>query len=338
MKVVFQSYNTCCQNKSGGVNNRVHKLKDLLEQSGIEVDYFNQFTSNLQDYDVLHVFMIDHENYGLIKYAKANGIKVVISSIISLGTGKKVDFNRVLLSRIPLWTDWKMMIQSARLADCIIAETEEEKYFLIKHYNVDADKIRIIPNGVDRIENPGEQIFSYLGSKKKFVLQVGRFDNNKNQLNVIRAMKDTDIDIVFIGGPDHTSGKAYYEECIEEATGKNNIHFLGWQKQNSEILRSAYCHADTLILPSFNETFGLVLLEAGMAGAKLAISNTLPILEYDVFKECNTFNPKDSNEIRNVLIKTLNAPKDNRFREKLEKTFSWNSVIDEHIEIYHSLS
>ena len=54
MKVLFQAYNTCCQTESGGVQVRVRKIKQLLENRGIYVDFFSPFSTKIKDYDVLH--------------------------------------------------------------------------------------------------------------------------------------------------------------------------------------------------------------------------------------------------------------------------------------------
>lgn len=40
-----------------------------------------------------------------------------------------------------------------------------------------------------------EIIYKVMGKKCDYVLVVGRFDKNKNQLNVVRAFKNTDMDL-----------------------------------------------------------------------------------------------------------------------------------------------
>ena len=155
-----------------------------------------------------------------------------------------------------------------------------------------------------------------------------------NQI-VIKAMKNTNIDIVFIGGPDHNN-ESYYKECIKLAEDCDNIHFLGWQT-DKKLIASAYGNADTFVLPSFHETFGLVLLEAGVSGAKLAISNTLPILEFDSFNTYNTFDPNSSEKIREAIMKTYNSEKDTVLKDKILQQFSWTNVIKLHLDLYSQL-
>lgn len=335
MRVVLQGYNTCCQNKAGGVRERIKKIYTLLNNELENVELFNTFSTELQQGDILHVFRLDSENTGLIECAKQRGAKVVISTIINLEDGWKIDFYRRIINKFPIMTTYKLMFKSLRLADSVIVETFAEKTYIQKHYRIPASKINVIPNGIDPIAEYGEEIYELIGGKKKYVLQVGRFDNNKNQLNVIKAMKNTNIDIVFIGGPDHNN-ESYYKECIKLAEDCDNIHFLGWQT-DKKLIASAYGNADTFVLPSFHETFGLVLLEAGVSGAKLAISNTLPILEFDSFNACNTFDPNNGEKIREAIIKTYKSEKDTVLKDKILQQFSWTNVIKLHLDLYSQL-
>ena len=81
MKILIDSYSTCTQNKSGGVQVRINKIVELLKEKNIKVDFFNKFSTKVNEYDILHIFMLNMENYSLIKYAKSQGVKVVISTI-----------------------------------------------------------------------------------------------------------------------------------------------------------------------------------------------------------------------------------------------------------------
>ena len=169
-----------------------------------------------------------------------------------------------------------------------------------------------------------------------YALVVARFDQNKNQLNVIRAMRDTDNTIVFVGGPDPSS-EEYYQYCLEEAKDSKNIVFLGWLDSEDSLLKSAYGNAKVIVCPSYNETFGLSIIEGIMAGAIPAISNTLPLCEYDAFKNCFRFNPNDVSEIKETIVEALNSYIDDRYIKNVQKQFSWDSVARKHIEVYRKI-
>ena len=336
MNILIKSYNTCCQNKNGGVQSRLRSIANKLKNKGENVELFNEFTTDINQFDIIHFFKLEPENYALLKCAKSNGLKVVISSVIGLSdsNGKKLRLFQKIRRIMPFATTMEQSVNSLELADLIIAETEAEKLFIVRNYNIRSDKIVIIPNGVDYVDYKGKEIFKAIGGEKRYILQVGRFDKNKNQLNVINAMKETGIDIVFIGGKDHSEKDNYYQRCIDAAGGASNIHFLGWLDANSDLMKSAYANADTLILPSYQETFGMVAIEGGVAGAKLALSNTLPILGYSIFDECATFHPGNIGDIKKTLIETFRKDKSYDFTTRFRQAFSWNSIIDEHMKYY----
>lgn len=165
---------------------------------------------------------------------------------------------------------------------------------------------------------------------------VGRVDENKNVLNVIKALKGTGIDLVIVGGG-YFEESAYYKKCIAEAKGNEHIHFLGWIDNKDDLLKSAYVNAKVFVLASFHETFGMVALEAGVAGCNIAMSKSLPIHDFHVFDDCWLFDPSNTSDIRSKIISAFNAPLTNALHEKVINTFSWNRIVNEHIKIYKEL-
>lgn len=304
----------------------------MLEQKGVYVELFNPFESDVTTCDVLHVFGLNVENWGLIQCAKKQSKKVVMSAVVPTTEKVKLSLYK-WLHLLPIYTTYSIRYESLQMTDVVIVETKAEADYLHRYYSVPYRKMEIVPNGMDNMVYQGEDIFEALGKHCEYILQVGRFDENKNQLRVIKALKGTAVDVVFIGGANH-SEQSYYQKCEYEAKGYDNIHLLGWQLKDSPILRSAFANAKLVILPSHYETFGLVLLEGGMAGADLALSKTLPILCYSSFNRCATFDPDNVKEIREVLIDAFQRPKDATLRGRLVKEFNWDVIIDQHIKIY----
>ena len=335
MKVILQGYNTCCQNKSGGINNRIRSFKEHLISKGVDVELFNPFVTKLDEADIIHFFMPGYENYSLIEYASRINKKIVISTVISTTVDLKKRLYKYI-GLLPIATTQKLLKQSLELADVLVAESNSESSFIRDFYGLKGKRIEILPNGINRIDHEGREIYNYISEGKKYILQVGRFDENKNQLNVIKALKGANIDVVFIGGPDPLY-MDYYNECIKQAEGCPSFHFLGWLDSDSDLLKSAYANAEVLVLPSYRETFGLVALEAGSAGAKLAFSETLPILEYDVFKDAPRFNPSDITDISDTLKKTFKEENTYDLQHKILDYFSWNVIINRMISIYDSI-
>lgn len=333
MRVLFHAYNCCCQNESGGVQVRIRRLQKLLSSKGVQVALFNPYETKVRDYDVLHIFMLTLENQSLVDLAKKLGLKTVLSSIVTIEAGRSIDFYRRLPRQFT--TAIKMRYNQLQRFDSIIAETPLEAEFLNKHYKVPMSKMRIIPNGVDELGEGGDEIFELIGGYKKYALVVGRFDDNKNQLNVINALNGANYDVVFIGGSNVSETSIYYEKCKKAANNNPRMHFLGWLPANSTVLNSAYRNAHAVLLPSHHETFGLVATEGAMSGAHVCLSNTLAINGFGVFKKEHTFNPDNTGDIRRVVDLVMSAPKDDSLKNKAMEVFSWDKIAQQHIDIYN---
>lgn len=337
MKVVIAGYNTCCMNPIGGVQIRIKKIYELLsKRNDVDVEYFRPMETNFNGVDILHLFKLEPEYYKLVRKAKNKGIKVVLSTIIPLEKGCKIDIYRHFVNRLPVLTVYKMSFKILSCVDTLIVETQEEMRFIVRHYGIDKSKIVIIPNGIDTNLYKGRDIYDYIGGGKEYVLNVGRFDENKNQINVIKALKGAGIDVVFIGGAE-IGDSSYFYKCKNIVDGDGHFHFLGWIDNNSNLLNSAYANAKVFVFPSYKETFGLALLEAAINGCNIAMSKTLPILDFHTFDGAYLFNPKNENDIREKIRAAFNSDKNEKIKNRVIEMFSWNSILEKHMMLYHSL-
>ena len=339
MKVLFHAYNTFCQTESGGVQVRVRKIKSLLESKGIQVDFFNPSETNLRDYDVLHVFSLQIETLDLIHCAKSLGLRVVLSAIVNIDKGRSIRNSLLfspILRRLNISTVESQKAWLLSFCDYIIVETPAEGRFISKYYKVSDKKIKVIPNGANKMERAGDEIYDLIGNRIPYALVVGRIDSNKNQLNLIKAFLQTDYDLVIIGGPYAVGESTYFDRCMKDVNNNPKIHYLGWLKPGSLELLSAYQNAQALFVPSFQETFGLVCVEGAIAGTNVCLSKTLPILEFGVFNSDLTFNPSDLADITTIINRAMTIPKDGKVQKRAESVFCWDSIVGEHIKLYNS--
>ena len=148
-------------------------------------------------------------------------------------------------------------------------------------------------------------------------------------------MANSDISIVFIGG-EAFSEPEYFELCKKTAT--KNIHFLGWIDHNDPLLASAYMNAKVVILPSYSETFGLALIEGGVAGANLVASKKLPvIINWGIDKYCNLIDPLNINDIRLKITESFKSPKNPLLKKEIRRIFSWEETIEKYLQIYNGI-
>jgi len=334
MKVLLDSYSTVVQNPSGGMQVRIKQYRETLGKHGVQSELFNKWQHKITDFHVLHVFKLNIESYHLINYAKKNKIPVVISSVVPLDSASKILMNRFICKLLPIHTGYSFMEDALALADAVISETQQEADYIAHNFKTKKSKLYVIPCGVKFLPLRGTNngISHLIGDDREIVLQVGRFDQNKNQLSVVRALKNTNIPVVFIGGPD-PENLAYFNQCKREATP--NMYFLGWMKNDDPLLATAYSNAKVVVFPSHNETFGIALVEGCAAGANIVASEGLPIIDWGLSEYCRLINPKSITDMKSKLIEAYNAPRDAAVPSLILNKFSWDSVVEKHMEIYN---
>jgi glycosyltransferase involved in cell wall biosynthesis len=317
------------------------KTKEALEKKGISVKLFNQWEDKLKDFDVLHIFGSVKDCLGLMQTAKAIGVRIVLSPIFwstlqrSLheygGLSKKTQLalrhiTKALCPFMPSERK-KMFI----LADKIVPNSKAELDQIARLFYISRKKMDIVPLGADERfakADSGEFISRY--GVKDFILSVGRIEPRKNQLNLIKALKGSAKRLVFIG--DAVSDyKDYYQEC-RRAADKDTL-FINRIDHNDPMLASAYAACGVFVLQGWFETPGLVALEAGLAGAKLAVTKRGSTYEY--FKGyAEYFNPASMSSINNAVERALEKQKTDELKNHIMANFLWSNAAEENIRVY----
>jgi D-inositol-3-phosphate glycosyltransferase len=159
----------------------------------------------------------------------------------------------------------------ARSADLLIVSTEAEGDALRRAYGVRRDRIEVAAPGVDL------DAFRYV---KRFtgrdagrtVLFVGRLERLKGADVALRAFAAAarhhpDVRFLVLGGDSHTRGESERERLAgiaRELGIESRVSFLGSVPHRR--LPDHYRAAEALLMPSYNESFGLVGLEAQACG------------------------------------------------------------------------
>jgi len=189
----------------------------------------------------------------------------------------------------------------------------------------------VVPNGVDTgFSSSDKNIFVKKYNLDNFILTVGRIEPRKNQLNLIKAMKGIDKDLVIIGEA-VTGYEWYYEKCRKIA-GKNT-RFLGKIDHDSDLLKSAYKAASIFVLPGWFETPGLAALEAGISGSKLVATSGGSTKEY-FFDKALYINPACVNDIRRKIKMALETEKTLDLQKLIVDNYTWDKVAEKIVEAY----
>ena len=177
----------------------------------------------------------------------------------------------------------------ARQADVLVAATAVEKEQLARLYSADEARIRVISPGVDtELFHPMPAQFAKerigICPERRFILFVGRIVPLKGIDTLLRAIAAIvqkspelreELCVPIIGGePDR--GREDEEiarlQVLKEELGISDIvTFLGARDQDE--LQYYYSAAETVVVPSDYESFGMVALEAMACGTPVIASD-----------------------------------------------------------------
>lgn len=159
---------------------------------------------------------------------------------------------------------------NARRADVVTVTSEHSRRIAVERYGLAADVVRVVPEGIDVAAfTPAEH-----RRDGAVILSVARQYPRKNTIALLRAMPRVREAVpsarlrVIGGGPE--LGRLCRER---RARGLEEAIELCGELHGSRAVREAYRSSDVFCLPSLQEGFGIVYLEAMASG--------LPIVAFE---------------------------------------------------------
>jgi D-inositol-3-phosphate glycosyltransferase len=155
-------------------------------------------------------------------------------------------------------------------SDRLVANTRFEAQDLVAYYDADPARTVVVQPGVDLDRfRPGPRSFAKLPATGQVIAFVGRIQPLKAPdilISALAKMTDPDVTLVICGGPSG-SGLERPTALIDLAARlgvRDRVLFL--PPQTGDDLADLYRRADLVAVPSYNESFGLVALEAQACG------------------------------------------------------------------------
>lgn len=301
----------------GGGEMQLMAYKRHLPDKDVSVTLFDPWKPDFNSYDIFHFFSCIGGSIHLCNFVKQLGIPLVITSSLWITHKNKMNYN---LDEIR----WQLS-----LADAVITNSEMESDTLADVLDLPRERFKAVYNGVENFFYddivPGDEFRNEFKIDSHFVLNVANVEPRKNQLGLIRAMKQfPDKKLVIMG---YIRDKAYAEQVFAE--GKDQVIYTGPVDNGSRTLRSAYSACDVFCLPSTLETPGLAALEAYACGSRVVVTSVGSTREY--FDDRVTYaDPDSADDIASAINIELNKEQKTAAR----KNFRWGEVVKPLRDIY----
>ena len=238
-------------------------------------------------------------------------------------------------------TEWLLTYEATE----VIVNSNYMKNHVQGLFGLPFDKINVIPNGINLtnfngVDRDYDFRRQYAMDNEKIILYVGRLVYEKGVQHLISAMPkilenyhDAKLIIAGKGGMlDELKGQA-------EAMGlSNKVYFTGYL--NSKQVQKMYKCADVAVFPSTYEPFGIVALEAMLAGVPTVVSDIGGLNEI-VDHGVNGMKSYagNSNSIADSVIsllydKQLATNISKKAKQKVKEEFNWNKIAQDTHYIY----
>ena len=261
----------------------------------------------------------------------------------------------------PNWSSrmfWKIKVQLAvRRADLITTVSEASKREIVREFRVSPELVRVVSDAVgpefspvEDIASSGEILASYgVSNEERFILYVGGISPHKNletlvdaHAALIREPGMDDVKLVLVGDYQEDVFYSCYAGLCERIHGHgstDNVVFTGFASEES--LSHFYSRASAVVMPSFDEGFGLPALEAMACGTPVVASRAGALPEV-VGEAGMLFDPSSADELRTHLSSLLGDAQllDMMAARALvrAKTFTWENSVQSALEAFRDVT
>ena len=292
MKVLLYQRNEKLMRKSGIGRAMKHQI-EALQSAGVE------FTLNPNDdYDLVHINTFEPAARLMARKAKKAGKKVVIHA-----HSTEEDFkNSFLFSNqiAPFFKKW--IVSTYKQGDYILTPTPYSKSIL-EGYGITIP-IQAISNGIDlnRFTYNEEKVNKYKDHFKikgpgKVIISVGLFFERKGLHDFVEvARRFPEHTFIWFG---HTPLASVTKKIRKAIKSKpSNLIMPGYI--SGDIIEGAFASADLFFFPSYEETEGIVVLEALASGCQTIVRD-IGVYDPWLVDKVNCYKGQSNDEFCNII-------------------------------------
>jgi glycosyltransferase involved in cell wall biosynthesis len=326
--------------KASRLEREVKNYDKRIKTLSISGNYFSKLKSiskilKQENFDVIHTHL--SHDLGLLMPAlllTGSKSKLFLTKHMASGIKKKDLIHRILYSRI----------------DGVFAISNYIKKNVLYTCPVKQEKVHLIPNGIDLHKFIPEKfdrdiLREKMGIKNNSVVigLIGRISPLKGHKEFVLAaekLKPLIPNAVFLVAGGASYGEEVYEKEIRNMVKKTGMDsqfkFLGFRNDIPEILSVI----DILAFPSYEESFGLTLLESMAMKVPVVAVGNAGILDIVIDNVSGILiPPRDSDALSKGIFKiyqdkNIREKFVNEGRQRVEKYFNLKKVMNEYEKYY----
>jgi len=269
-----------------------------MREFGLDAKPLDFWDRNDQ-FDVLHVWGLHPMHENLVRSARKNGKKVVVTPLLPDLTLRGWCGHAVRTLQGRRWPVWNILRNTERLL--VVNDLQVES--AVWMYGYPRSQIEIIPTIIDSAffadatEEP-------LDDLRDYIVCAGNIWPRKNQVRLARAALQADIPVIFVGNV--MGGEEKYAEELGALVRTSPK--LRWHKWVSlPDLRRIFRNAAGVALPSFKETQPAAGLEAGALRKPLLLGRRY-YARQSFFENAYLADPRSSSDIARGLRRLCDDP------------------------------
>ena len=240
---------------------------------------------------------------------------------------------------------------SLHSAQRIITISQSAANDIHRYYGIPVDKIKVIYPAIDptfykRPEDEISRVRIKYNLPDNYLLHVGRIDPIKNLTTLVEAfarLKKNNIydgKLVLVGEFYQKSPDKNLIPLIKELNMQDEVVLTGYVSEND--LPSVYSGAHLKILPSHNEGFGLVALEAMACGVPVIAHQAGGALKEVIGDAGIVTESNDLDTIYTAIVRVIsdNALQNEMIRKGLQQAgcFSWKETARQTLAVYSEIA